>query len=139
MIRVVLELIRNQLNSYLQNIGGRDDEVFAIMLLDKRRRFIGYEELFRGTVDTAQVEVRTVLACVVRSRASFVILSHIHPQGGSEPSHADVRITYQLYRTLKMLNVEILDHIIVGATTCSFQERGWMKEPWLALRAQAVN
>jgi hypothetical protein len=54
-------------------IGGRDEEVFAVMLLDKRRRFIGYEELFRGTVDTARMEVRTVLACVVRSRASFVI------------------------------------------------------------------
>lgn len=52
-----------------------------------------------------------------------------------EPSHADVRITYQLYRTLKMLNVEVLDHIIVGATVFSFQDRGWMKEPWLALRA----
>jgi DNA repair protein RadC len=86
-------------------IGSQDDEVFAVMLLDKRRRFIGYEELFRGTVDTVQVETRTVLECVVRSRASFCILSHNHPQGGSEPSHADVRITYQLYRTLKMLNV----------------------------------
>jgi DNA repair protein RadC len=63
-------------------------------------------------------------------------LSHNHPQRGSELSHADVRLTYQLYRALKLLNVEILDHIIVGATTFSFQERGWMKEPWLALHAQ---
>ncbi|HEU4627277.1 MAG TPA: JAB domain-containing protein [Steroidobacteraceae bacterium] len=116
-------------------IGGRDEEVFAVMLLDKRRRFIGYEELFHGTVDTAKVEVRRVLACVVRSRASAVICAHNHPQGGCEPSHADVRITYQLYRVLKMLDVELLDHIIVGESVLSFQERGWMREPWLALRA----
>ncbi|HEU4623203.1 MAG TPA: JAB domain-containing protein, partial [Steroidobacteraceae bacterium] len=43
-------------------IGDRDDEVFAVMLLDARRRFIGYEELFHGTVDTVKVEVRTVLS-----------------------------------------------------------------------------
>src|SRR5262249_36030809 len=38
-------------------IGDRDDEVFAVMLLDKRRRFIGYEELFHGTVDTVVSDV----------------------------------------------------------------------------------
>jgi DNA repair protein RadC len=39
-------------------IGGQDHEVFAVMLLDHRRRFIGYEDLFRGTLDTVTVEVR---------------------------------------------------------------------------------
>jgi DNA repair protein RadC len=115
-------------------IGDRDDEVFAVMLLDKRRRFIGYEELFHGTVDTVKVEVRRVLSCVVRSRACGVILGHNHPSGGCEPSHADVRITYQLYRMLKVIEVELLDHIIVAEKVVSFQEKGWMREPWLALR-----
>jgi DNA repair protein RadC len=116
-------------------IGDRDDEVFAVMLLDKRKRFIGYEELFHGTVDTVQVEVRSVLSYVVRSRASGVICAHNHPSGGCEPSHADVRVTYQLYRMLKVIEVELLDHIIVAERMLSFEERGWMKEPWLALRA----
>jgi len=116
-------------------IGGRDDELFAVMLLDKRRRFIGYEELFRGTVDTVNVEVRTVLSCVVRSRATGVICAHNHPSGGCEPSDADVRVTYQLHRILKVIDVELVDHIIVGETLLSFQEKGWMREPWLALRA----
>jgi DNA repair protein RadC len=120
-------------------IGGRDEEFFAVMLLDRRRRFIGYEELFHGTLHTVQVEVRSVLACVVRSRASAIILAHNHPQGGCEPSHADVRITYQLYRTLRMLEVDVVDHIIIGERALSFQERGWMKEPWLALRASALQ
>jgi len=52
------------------HIGHRDDEIFAVMLLTSDRRFIAYEELFQGSVNTAAVEVRRVLASVVRSRAS---------------------------------------------------------------------
>ena len=118
-------------------IGGRNHEVFAVMLLDGQRRFIGFEELFEGTPTTAPVEVRRVLSCVIQSRASAVICAHNHPHGGCAPSHADVRITYQLYRTLKMLEVELLDHLIVGATVLSFADRGWLTEPWLALHAEA--
>jgi DNA repair protein RadC len=120
-------------------LGGRDEEFFVVMLLDSRHRFIGYEELFHGTLQSVQVEVRSVLACVVRSRASAIIVGHNHPSGACEPSHADVRITYQLYRTLNMLEVELLDHIIVGETALSFHERGWMKEPWLALWASEAH
>ena len=118
-------------------IGGRDHEVFAVMLLDKARRFIGYEELFQGTVDTAYVHVRRVLSCVIQSRASGVVIAHNHPGGDCEPSHADVRITYQLYRTLPMLEVELLDHMIVGKSVLSFASRGWLQAPWLSLHAGA--
>jgi hypothetical protein len=45
-------------------------------------------------------------------------------------------MTYRLYKALKMHDVELLDHIIVGGMTLSFQDHGCMKEPWLALRSQ---
>ena len=118
-------------------LGARNNEVFAVMLLDKRRRFIGYEELFEGTIDTTTVEVRRVLSCVVQSRASSVILAHNHPQGACVPSRADAAITDKLQRMLTMLDVELLDHIIIGETAFSFEARGVLKTPWLAAHADS--
>jgi DNA repair protein RadC len=66
-----------------------------------------------------------------------VIIGHNHPQGGCEPSGADVSITSRLYRALKMIDVELLDHIIIGTQVFSFYDRGYLREPWLAMHAQA--
>jgi DNA repair protein RadC len=119
------------------HIGSRDEEVFAVMLLTQDRRFIAYEELSHGTVVTTAVELRSVMETVVRSRASCVIAAHNHPQGGCEPSQADISLTSRLYRALKMIDVELLDHVIIGAQVFSFYSRGCLREPWLALHAQA--
>jgi DNA repair protein RadC len=114
-------------------LGGRDDEVFAVMLLDNRRRFIGYEELFQGTVDTAAVPIRRVLSCVVKSRASAIIVAHNHPNGKAAPSRADIGLTDKLRRSLLLIDVELMDHVIIGEKVLSFADRGWIAAPSLAL------
>ena len=118
-------------------IGGRDDEVFAVMLLDNRRRFIGYEELFQGTVDTAAVPIRRVLSYVVKSRATAIIVAHNHPNGKSVPSRADIGLTDKLKRSLLLIDVELVDHVIIGEKVLSFADRGWIAAPSLALYALA--
>jgi len=114
----------------------RPYEVFCCLHLDNRHRLIHFEEVFRGTIDGASVHPREVVRQALHYNAAALIFAHNHPSGGCEPSDADVRITYQLYRMLNMLGVALLDHIIVGQTVLSFQEKGWMREPWLALRAR---
>jgi DNA repair protein RadC len=116
-------------------LGGRDDEVFAVMLLDNRRRFIGYEELFEGTVDTTAVPIRRVLSCVVKSRASAIIIAHNHPNGKPVPSQADIGLTDKLKRSLLLIDVELVDHVIIGEKVLSFADRGWIAAPSLALHA----
>jgi DNA repair protein RadC len=74
-------------------LGGSDDEVFAVMLLDTQNRFIVYDELFRGTADTTNVCVRHVMSRVVQSRATAIICAHDHPSGAAVPSRADIGIT----------------------------------------------
>src|SRR5262245_53918153 len=51
-------------------IGTRDHEVFALILLDSANRFIAYEELFHGTVDGVTVHPRIVLECVIEHKAT---------------------------------------------------------------------
>lgn len=100
-------------------------EVFCCLYLDNRHRVIAFEELFRGTIDGANVHPREVVKRVLAHNASAVILAHNHPSGVAEPSHADEQITRRLKDALNLIEVRLLDHLVVGgATVVSFAERG---------------
>lgn len=141
-LQAVLEMARRHLseglarNDVLQNpddtrhylemkLGSHPYEVFATLFLDNRHRVIAFEELFRGTIDGASVHPREVVRRALRHNAAAVILAHNHPSGISEPSHADQRITQRLRDALKLIDVRVLDHIVVGAgESTSLAERG---------------
>jgi DNA repair protein RadC len=103
----------------------RPYEVFCCLYLDSRHRLIAFEELFRGTVDCAQVHPREVLRQVLLHNATSVILAHNHPSGALDPSPADDFITRRLKDLLALMDVRIVDHVIVGEAGCySFAEHG---------------
>lgn len=103
----------------------RPYEIFCCIYLDSRQRLIAFEELFRGTVDCAQVHPREVLRQALLHNATSVILAHNHPSGALEPSPADDFITRRLKDLLALMDVRIVDHIIVGESRCySFAEHG---------------
>lgn len=112
---------------YLQfKLGAYDREVFALMLLDSQHQLIRFEELFFGTVDAASVYPREVVKAVLNANAVAVILSHNHPSGIAEPSQADKLITNKLVDALKLIDVRVLDHIVVGEQCVSFAQKGWI-------------
>lgn len=109
----------------LAQLRDRPYEVFCCIYLDNRHRLIAFEELFRGTVDCAQVHPREVLRQVLLHNATAVIVAHNHPSGSLEPSPADDFITRRLKDLLALMDVRIVDHIIVGESRCySFAEHG---------------
>ena len=94
-------------------------------MLNKRHRVIGFEELFRGTIDVASVPPREVVKEVLARNAAAVILAHNHPSGEPEPSRADITLTRRLVEALALIDVRVLDHMVVGGTeVISFAERG---------------
>lgn len=105
-----------------------EEEHFALILLDTKHRVIGFENLFRGTVDGASVYPRKVVKTALAYNAAAVIIAHNHPSGDPEPSHADVTMTKRLKESLELIDVRVLDHIIVGGCsqtlTVSFAEQG---------------
>ena len=102
-------------------------EVFACLYLDTRHRVISYDEMFYGTINMASVHPREIVQRSLKHNASAVILAHNHPSGIAEPSHADRELTRQLQKSLALIEVRVLDHIVVGdGATVSFAERGWM-------------
>ena len=112
---------------YLRHqIGMLPYEVFGVLLLDCRSRLIRSEILFRGTLDRASVHPREVARVVLESNAASVICYHNHASSGTaEPSQADEIITDRLAQGLRLLDIRLVDHIIIGnGAEYSFAEAG---------------
>ncbi len=118
--RAAFSLIRSHL-------GDRLSEVFCCVWLDTRHRLIRLDEMFQGTIDGASVHPREVVRRALQLNAAAVILAHNHPSGVAEPSAADRAITERLKKSLQLVDVRILDHVVIGDTeNVSFAERGWL-------------
>jgi DNA repair protein RadC len=100
-------------------------EVFAVVYLDNRNRVIAFEQLFRGTINGAEVHPREVVKAALARNSAAIILAHNHPSGVAEPSAQDELITRRLKEALALVDIRVLDHVVIGDNTCeSFAERG---------------
>lgn len=100
-------------------------EVFSVLFLDSQLRVIEYREMFRGTLTQTSVYPREVVRAAMELNANAVVLTHNHPAGTLEASRADEMLTSTLKRTLDLVDVRVLDHIITaGGQSLSFAERG---------------
>jgi DNA repair protein RadC len=100
-------------------------EVFVVLLLDTRHQLLEFRELFQGTIDAANVHPREVVRIALQKNAAAVIVAHNHPSGNAEPSQSDIAITGQLKAALKLMDIRLLDHFIVGrGEVTSLADRG---------------
>jgi len=107
------------------HLGGREHEVFVVILLDSQNRVLDILDLFRGTLTQTSVYPREVVKAALTANAGGVIFAHNHPSGLAEPSRADELLTQSLKQALALVDVKVLDHIVVGAaSSISFAERG---------------
>ncbi|HLB42699.1 MAG TPA: DNA repair protein RadC [Gammaproteobacteria bacterium] len=101
------------------------NEVFACLFMDNHFRFISFEELFYGTIDSATVYPREMVRRAIAHNAAKVILAHNHPSGIATPSDADKEVTRLIQQALSLIDVEMIDHIIIGySENFSFAEMG---------------
>lgn len=109
----------------IHEFAGATRETFGVMLLDSQHHVIDTVELTTGTIDSATVYPREVVASVLQQGAAAVVFYHNHPSGDPSPSQADKTITQRLAKALDLIDVRTLDHIIIGAaSTFSFAEKG---------------
>ncbi|MBL8305143.1 MAG: DNA repair protein RadC [Rubrivivax sp.] len=106
-------------------LGGREQEVFAVLFLDAQHRLLKLETLFSGTLTQTSVYPREVVRRALHHNAGAVVLAHNHPSGLAEPSRADEYLTQTLKTALALVDVRVLDHVVVGrGQTVSLAERG---------------
>lgn len=118
------QAVRDYLKAQLRH---EHHEVFGCLFLDSKHRVLAYEALFRGTIDGASVYPRQVVKRALAHNAAALILTHNHPSGVAEPSHADRLLTERLKEALALVDIRVLDHFIVGdGEPLSMAERGWM-------------
>lgn len=120
------QAVRSALQDYLRvSLGGRERELFVVVMLDAQNRVIEVEELFEGTLTQTSVYPREVVRAALKHNARSVIFAHNHPSGVAEPSQADQVLTETLQRALRLVDVEVLDHFVIGkGAAMSFAERG---------------
>ncbi len=105
---------------YLQlQLAAREREVFVVLFMDMQCRVIEYEEIFFGTLGTAEVHPREVIKQALHYNAAAVIVAHNHPSGDPAPSNADIAITQSLKTALALVDICLLDHIVVGREAVS--------------------
>jgi len=97
---------------------GLDREVFWVLLLDTKNRLMTPPcEVSRGTLNSSLVHPREVFKTAVQHSAANVILAHNHPSGDPSPSSNDIRMTHKLIEAGKTMEIEVLDHLIIGRRT----------------------
>jgi DNA repair protein RadC len=105
---------RSDVEEYLRfNFGSRGDEYVAAVYLDNGNNVLSTEIVCEGTVNQCAVYPRTIVEKAVRCKAASVILAHNHPGGATGPSEADWAITLRLFEICRLLEIQLLDHVIV--------------------------
>lgn len=89
-------------------------ESFWIILLDRRSQVISVEEIHVGGMASMVVDAKVIFQKALERRACSVILSHNHPSGLPSPSQEDIRLTEKLKATGQFIDIQVLDHIIIG-------------------------
>jgi DNA repair protein RadC len=102
-----------------------DHEVLRVILMDTRNQVLEIKDIYRGSVNTAQVRAADVFKPAVRRNATALIVVHNHPSGDPTPSPDDVAVTRELVKAGELIDVKVLDHIVIGrGRHVSMKERG---------------
>lgn len=101
------------------------EEVFAALFLNNNHQLLAFEKLFYGTINESAVYPRKVVKKALEHNAAKLIITHNHPSGNCAPSEADKEITRVLKKILKVVDVQLVDHLVTThGEVYSFAEHG---------------
>jgi DNA repair protein RadC len=106
-------------------MGTLEQEEVRTMLLDTRNRVLALPMIYRGSLNTTSMRIGEVFKEAIRANCAAVIVAHNHPSGDPAPSAEDVRVTKSLVQAGKLLDIEVLDHLVIAQSRyVSLKERG---------------
>ena len=109
----------------MTQMGPLDHEEFWVLVLNTKNKLIYIDKLYKGNINTCIIREAEVFRQAVRMNAVAIMIAHNHPSGDPTPSPEDVRVTHKLVEAGKMLNIEIIDHLVIGQLRyVSLRERG---------------
>ncbi len=110
------------LRKYLSDL--RTEEFWAIFL-NQSNKVLHFSQLTQGGINQSIVDVRILFKTALDHYATAIIIAHNHPSGNLKPSKEDIDITQRIKEAGKMLNIQLLDHLIVTQNSYfSFSDEG---------------
>ncbi len=105
-------------------------EVFTVIFLDASHSIIATETIAEGTLTTNTIYPRELVKRAIEHHAAALVIAHNHPSGSLDPSVDDIRLTDHLLSACRLVNINLLDHLIIGGsdTPYSFADHGLMSE-----------
>jgi len=110
----------------LHSMRGLKKEVFTVIYLDSSHAIIDTETIAEGTINVNTVYPRELVKRALRKNAAALIIAHNHPSGSLQPSSQDMQLTRTLFLLGKLMQIQVLDHIIIGDGSYSFADQGLM-------------
>ena len=102
-----------------------EQEHLRLILLDTRNRVLSVPTIYVGSLNTSVVRIGELLRAAIRANAAAFIAAHNHPSGDPSPSPEDVSVTRQIAQAGRLVDIEMLDHVIIGRQRyVSLKERG---------------
>jgi DNA repair protein RadC len=112
------ELVRYEMSALEQ-------EELRVVLLDTRNRVMHIEPVYRGSLNSSQIRVGELFRPAIRRNAAALIVVHNHPSGDPTPSPDDAAVTRAIVQAGKLLDIDVLDHLVIGrGRYVSLKERG---------------
>ena len=107
-------------------VGDRETETLAVVHLSTKNDVIGVSVVYEGNVSASLVRVGELFRDAVRLNASAIVLVHNHPSGDPTPSPDDLHLTAQVLAAGRLLDIEVLDHVVIGESDryVSLRDRG---------------
>src|SRR5436190_3100952 len=95
-------------------MGLLDQETLRVVILNTKNQVIKFSDVYRGSLNSSLVRIAEVFKEAIRVNAAAIIVAHNHPSGDPTPSPEDVRVTEEIVSAGKLLEIEVLDHLIIG-------------------------
>ena len=95
-------------------MGSLEREELRVLLLDTKNVVVAERTVYRGNLAGSSVRVGEVFRDAVRRCAAAIVVAHNHPSGDPSPSGEDLRITAELAEAGRLLDIELLDHLVIG-------------------------
>lgn len=97
-----------------QSMQKEKKEVFKIFYLNDANKVLDIDEINYGTTDQIVIYRREIIKSAFKKNATRIIIAHNHPSGSLKPSESDIEITKKMKKSCDSVDIEILDHIIIG-------------------------
>lgn len=95
-------------------MGLLEQEHLRVVLLSTKNHVLGTRTVYKGSLYTSLIRTAEVFRDAVKENCASIIVVHNHPSGDPTPSPEDVRVTRDLVAAGKLLDIEVLDHLVIG-------------------------